>query len=151
MPRRRRRGTTRYIGDLIDDSLDRASDVEHGLRRTARTAVEERPHRDRDRDHDHDWDDDDWWDDDWDWDWGDCDDDEVEEILDDLADLLRKVHHCHPYRGRRGRGRRRPPNRRAGASGQDLRELAGHIVDLNRRVERLSRRVRSERGDDEPD
>ncbi|MFB4306863.1 hypothetical protein [Actinomadura sp. GTD37] len=127
MTRRRRSGTTtRRIGDLVDDTLDRAGDVEHDLRRAARKAVENR---------DDDWDgDDDWWDDDWDWD--DCDWEEIEEILEDLWDLSRRLRRCRD--GRRGRRRPRRRDRDARVRTSDD---GGQLARLSRRVEELARQV----------
>ncbi|GAA3446891.1 hypothetical protein [Planomonospora venezuelensis] len=138
MTRRRRRGTTRRIGDLIEDVLDRASDVEYDLRRAARKAVE---HRDGDGDGD-DWD--------GDWDWDDCSDDEIEEILDDLVDLLRKLRRCDSPRGRRG-SRDRSHERGPGRSREGVDDLADHIARLGRKVDGLSQQVRASRSDSEAD
>ncbi|MFV2173011.1 hypothetical protein ACFHW2_25000 [Actinomadura sp. LOL_016] len=145
MTRRRRSGTTRQIGDIIDDTLDRASDVEHDLRRAARKAVENRDdHRGGD------WDDD--WDDDWDWDWDDCDWDDIEEILEDLWDLGRRLRYCRDgRRGRRhprGRDRDRDRDARSRHSGGGD-QLARQLALLNRRVEDLARQTRSDARDDD--
>ncbi|MFC6883859.1 MULTISPECIES: hypothetical protein [Actinomadura] len=136
MTKRRRRGTVRYIGDLIEDTFDRASDVERDLRRAARTAVGNRD------------------DDDWDDDRDDRDrrsDDELDEILDDLGEVCRKLRRYETRDRRSGDSRGRPPGRDAAEAVRDVREIAGSIADLNRRVDVLSRQLRSQRSDDEPE
>ncbi|GIH80857.1 hypothetical protein [Planobispora longispora] len=123
---------TRRIGDLIEDILDRASDVEHDLRRAARTAVEE---RDRDDDRGDD---------------ADCAEDlrDLEEILDDLEDVYRRLRRCDGLQGRDG-SRRRPRERGADRSRFDIDDLAGHVARLSRRVDGLSQQVRASRPDND--
>lgn len=143
MTRQRRRGTTRYIGDLVDEMLDRVSDVEHDLRRTARTAVEE---RDSDRRRygrrggDEDYDDRgyrdyrDYRDDEY--------DDELEDIIDALTGLRRRLH-------RSGIGpRRRRGWTRVRRDGDD--DLTDQLADLSQAVEALARQVEALNTEDEP-
>ncbi|MFC4906979.1 hypothetical protein [Actinomadura gamaensis] len=171
MIRHRRGGTTRRIGDLIDDTLDRASDVEHDLRRAARKAVENRDDDDRDggryRDRDrHDGrrrddrdDDRRYRDDDYGWDY-------LDEILDDLRDLCRRRRHPRDDRdardwrddrdarerrdGRRERPypRDRERDARARTPDGDV-ELADQLARLNRRLEEVAHHLRSDDPDEE--
>ncbi|MEV4255878.1 hypothetical protein AB0J52_22205 [Spirillospora sp. NPDC049652] len=137
MTRRHRSSATRQIGRIIDETLDRAGDVEHHLRRAARKVVEDRKDYEDDRRDERR--------DDWreggDTDWDDRRREDIEDILDDLEDLRRRLLH---YRDAE-RGPHRPHGRSRDAGGHGSESGGGQLADqlarLNRRVEELARQM----------